>query len=333
MKFKALRVSETVDKAGKATFKQSIETLDLNDLPAGDVLIKVAFSSLNYKDALSATGNRGVTRQFPHTPGIDAAGAVIASSADGIYAGDQVIVTGYDLGMNTAGGFGQYIRVPAAWCVPIPKGMTAKDAMVFGTAGITAALSVIKLEQRGVRPEEGPLLVTGATGGVGTVAMALLTKLGYQVVAMSGKPDAASYCQRFGVGKVLDRSEFLTSKKPMLSARWRGAVDCVGGEVLGTVLKQMTPAGVVTACGLAGGTEFCASVFPFIIRGVELLGIDSVEIPLNQKAAVWMKLANEWRIDWPADTVKEISLLQVPDHIQSMLKAAHYGRVVIKHEC
>ena len=252
---------------------------EFSDLPAGELLIEVKYSSLNYKDALSASGNKGVTRKFPHTPGIDAAGVVATSSTSQFGAGDQVIVTGFDLGMNTAGGFGQYISVPASWAVKVPQGMTLKESMAYGTAGLTAALCVMRLMAFGLTKDSGEVLVTGATGGVGSVAVGILAKLGFNVVAATGKTDEKDFLTQLGAKAIISRDEANdTSGRPLQKGRWAGVVDAVGGNILATAIKSAKYGGLVAACGNAMSADLAVSVYPFILRGVSLLGVDSVEV-------------------------------------------------------
>ena len=244
--FKAMVVSETADQK----FTREIGQKEFSDLPAGELLIEVKYSSLNYKDALSASGNKGVTRKFPHTPGIDAAGVVATSSTSQFGAGDQVIVTGFDLGMNTAGGFGQYISVPASWAVKVPQGMTLKESMAYGTAGLTAALCVMRLMAFGLTKDSGEVLVTGATGGVGSVAVGILAKLGFNVVAATGKTDEKDFLTQLGAKAIISRDEANdTSGRPLQKGRWAGVVDAVGGNILATAIKSAKYGGLVAACG------------------------------------------------------------------------------------
>lgn len=311
-------------------FKQEICQLPLEGLPAGEVLVRVHYSSLNYKDALSATGHPGVSRNFPHTPGIDAAGIVEHSDAEGFAVGDEVIVTGYDLGMNTFGGLAEYIRVPAAWLIKRPTGLSLREAMILGTAGFTAGLCVHKLLRTDLCPEDGPVLVTGATGGVGSVAVKLLAQLGFTVVAATGKAEQADYLRGLGASKVIDRQELSEgSQRPMLKSRWVGAVDTVGGDILFNVVKSLNYGGSVACCGLTAGGDFAANVFPFILRGVNLLGVDSVELPLLAKASMWDMLSLQWKMDLE-DLVEEISLEQVPAVLQELLAGRQKGRVLVK---
>jgi len=326
MQFKALLVSEAAEKQ----FVPQVVTRELSDLPAGDVLVRVKYSSLNYKDALSASGNRGVTRNYPHTPGIDAAGVVEQSDNSAFAPGDEVIVTGYDLGMNTAGGFAQYIRVPAAWLVPRPAGLTLRESMLLGTAGLTAALCVAKLEQNGLSPDNGPVLVTGATGGVGSIAVTLLHKLGYSVTAATGKAEQGDFLRHLGAQEIVSRQELQEgADKSMLKERWGGAVDTVGGDILFNVAKSLRYGSSVACCGLTAGVGFKASVLPFILRGVNLLGVDSVELPLAVKSAMWDKLAKEWKLDNLDQLASEISLEALPEAIRQMLESKVAGRYLI----
>lgn len=324
--FKALVISED----GQGGYQQSLCERDFDSLPAGEVLIRVRYSSLNYKDALSATGNKGVTRRYPHTPGIDVAGVVEQSAVSEFVAGDEVIVTGYDLGMNTSGGFAQYVRVPAAWLLKRPKGLSLRESMALGTAGLTAALCVEKLEQAGLTPSAGPVLVTGATGGVGSIAVALLASRGYDVVACSGKADAVEWLKSLGAREVIAREQLQEgSEKPLLKEQWGGAVDTVGGDMLFNVVKSLRYGASVACCGLTAGTGFKASVLPFILRGVNLLGVDSVELPLVVKASMWDKLSLQWKLDL-TPLVEEVGLEQLPAAIARILAGQVRGRVLVR---
>ncbi|MCK4510074.1 MAG: YhdH/YhfP family quinone oxidoreductase [Desulfuromonadales bacterium] len=323
--FKALIVEEQPEKK----FTRKIGDHVISDLPEGPLLIKVHYSSLNFKDALSATGNRGVTRNFPHTPGIDAAGEVIEDASGTFKPGDQVVVTGWDLGMNTSGGFGEYIRIPAEWAIALPAGLSLRDSMILGTAGFTAGLSVHALAER-VAVDAGKILVTGATGGVGSVAVALLAKAGYQVVAVTGKADQVEFLKSLGASEVISRDAIMeNADRPMMKERWAGAIDVVGGEMLAAVLKSTRYGGTVTCCGLVGSPELPVNVFPFILRGVSLLGIDSVQSPTEPRLAVWKMLANEWKINLEA-LVNEVALDELEDPIQAILKGESRGRVLVK---
>ena len=322
--FKALVVREE-----QGAYVPSVCSRNTDELPPGDVLIRVQYSSLNFKDALSASGNKGVTRNFPHTPGIDAAGVVEASSVAELSVGDEVILTGYDLGMNTAGGFGQYIRVPAAWVLKRPEGLSLRESMILGTAGLTAALCVDKLEQAGLTPEQGPVLVTGATGGVGSIAVALLASLGYEVAAATGKALQADFLNRLGAAQIVDRTVLEAGKdKPMLKEQWAGAVDTVGGDILFNVVKSLRYNGSVACCGLTAGGQFQGSVFPFILRNVNLMGVDSVEQPLVVKASMWDRLSVQWKLDL-SELVQEITLDELPAEIERILGGKMVGRTLV----
>ncbi len=324
--YKCLFVEETEPK----TFSRKVTERNIDDLPEGDLTIRVRFSSLNYKDALSAIGNRGVTRKFPHTPGIDAAGEVVECGTDDFAAGDEVIVTGYDLGMNTPGGFGQYIRIPSSWALKLPDGLALNEAMALGTAGFTAALCALKLEQGGVTPENGDILVTGATGGVGSVAVSILGSSGYRVVAVTGKPDQAGFLKSLGAAEVIGREDVLEgSDKPMLKERWAGIVDVVGGDLLAAGIKAARYGGVVTCCGLVGSSDLRMNVFPFIIRGVSLMGVDSVQAGMELRHKVWSRLASEWKPARLSDMVNECTLEKLDEKIDQILESKLKGRTVV----
>lgn len=312
-------------------FAQQVVERDVADLPAGELLIRVRYSSLNFKDALSASGQRGVSRHYPHTPGIDAAGMVEHSSAAEFAEGDEVIVTGYDLGMNTAGGFGQYIRIPAGWAIKRPQGLSLREAMILGTAGLTAALCIDKLERAGLEPDDGPVLVTGATGGVGSISVMLLSALGYNVAAATGKEQQADLLTRLGAKQIVPRLELQSgTDRPLLREQWAGAVDTVGGDILFNVLKATQYGGSVACCGLTAGVDFQASVLPFILRGVNLLGVDSVELPLVVKASMWDKLSLQWKLPNLDDLVTEVGLTQLPAAIEQILRGEQVGRVLVR---
>ena len=302
----------------------------MEELPAGDVLIRVDYSSLNYKDALSATGHPGVTRKFPHVPGIDAAGTVVESGASEWKVGDEVLVTGYDMGQNTWGGYAEYVRVPAGWVVARPAGLSLRECMILGTAGFTAGMGLDALVEHGVSPARGEIVVTGASGGVGSLAVALLAKAGYQVVASTGKASAHDLLKRLGAIRVIGRDEVQdASDKPLLASRWAGAIDTVGGKTLATLVRSAHRDGCITCCGLVGGVELPLSVYPFILRGVELVGIDSAECPRERRLRVWKKLATEWKLADLEQLVTESNLAQLGPHIQEILAGRGTGRVLV----
>ena len=324
--FRAFRVEKTENRQ----FPRSIVELDSAGLPPGELLIDVAYSSLNYKDALSATGNPGVSRNFPHTPGIDAAGTVRESQSEAFAVGDEVIVIGFDLGMNTAGGFAEKIRVPAAWAVPMPAGLDLRASMILGTAGFTAALCVHKLEAFGMTPDGGPVLVTGATGGVGSVAVKLLAQLGYEVHAVTGKPDQHDFLAGLGAKELMSREDALKgAERPLGRPTWGGVVDTVGGDILVNGVKSLRYGASLAACGLVASPDIPATVLPFILRHVNLLGIDSVELPLPQKAEIWNKLAGVWQLDGLEGLVAPLALATLSDAIDRILAGKMVGRGLV----
>jgi acrylyl-CoA reductase (NADPH) len=316
------------DADGRVTSRA--ETITQDDLPAGDVLIRVAYSSLNYKDALACQGHPGVVRAFPHIPGIDCAGTVIESAAEEFRPGDEVLVTGYELGAGHWGGFAAQVRVPAEWVVPLPPGLSPRDAMIYGTAGFTAAQSVTAIVERGIEPDRGPVVVTGATGGVGSLAVAMLAKLGYDVAAVTGKRERHEWLRRLGANRVLDREEvYDESDRPLLASQWAAAVDTVGGQTLATLLRCLQHRGCVAACGLVGGAELHTTVYPFILRGVTLAGIDSAKCPRPQRLEMWHKLADAWCIDRLNELADEITLDNLPDRVQKILNGQLVGRTIV----
>jgi acrylyl-CoA reductase (NADPH) len=321
-----------VEEESKGKFTRRIGQKPIDDLPPGDVLIRVFYSSLNYKDALSAIGNRGVTRNYPHTPGIDAAGIVEKSQTERFKPGQEVLVTGYDLGMNTSGGFGAFIRVPAGWVVSLPHNLSLKESMIYGTAGFTAGLSVDKLVEGGISPDAGPVLVTGATGGVGSLAVCLLAKAGYDVIAASGKTESDRFLMDLGAKQVIHRSEIDDgSQRPLLKARWKAVVDTVGGNILATAIRSTQPHGIITCCGNVASADLALTVYPFILRGVSLMGVDSAETAMDQRLKVWAKLAGEWKPDTLSRLSSEIALPQLDQHIDLILAGKQLGRRLVKH--
>ena len=307
-----------------------VESRFLDELPEGEVLIRVSYSSLNYKDALSADGNRGVTRRYPHTPGIDAAGQVRSSMVPDCTAGMNVLCMGYDLGMNTSGGFGEYIRVPASWVMEVPDGLSLFESMQLGTAGFTAAQCVHALREHGLRPDSGPVLVTGATGGVGSLAIRLLAHLGYRAVAVTGKSDQEPYLRNLGASEVVGREQLLRGQRRMLlRERWAGVVDTVGGEILATAIKTTCYGGMVTCCGNAASGDLPLNVYPFILRGVVLAGIDSANCPMSRRREIWHKLAGDWKLAGLDALARVVSLPELDEEITRMLQGRACGRVVV----
>lgn len=326
MEFKAL-VSSEIDKK----FISEVKTRKIEDLPEGKVLIKVNFSSLNYKDALSANGNKGVSRNYPHTPGIDAAGIVEFSEVDRYQKGDEVIVTGYDLGMNTSGGFSQFIRVPEEWVVLKPAEISLSESMALGTAGLTAGLCVRKLLNHGIKPEMGKVFVTGATGGVGIVAMMLLSKLGFEVTAITGKMDSKELLMEYGASEVASRQDFDQKLlSPLQKSIFVGGVDAVGGDVLSNLLCSTSQRAAIACCGMVNGTDLNTSIFPFILRGVTLYGVDSAETELSIKEEVWSNFSNDWKLNELENNIKEIGLSDLPKEIDTILKGQQIGRIRVK---
>ena len=326
--FRALVVKE---KENKEVYRE-VGVKCFSELPEGDVLILVLYSSLNYKDALSATGHRGVTKNYPHTPGIDAAGVVAKSSSDEFIEGEEVLVTGYDLGMNTSGGFGEFIRVPASWVVKLPPTLSLRDSMVFGTAGFTAALSLYKLLEAGVQPHHGDILVNGATGGVGCMAVGFLANAGFYVVAATGKTDQTEFLKRLGAAEVIARDDIRDNpERPLMKGRWAGVIDNVGGEFLAAALKSTQPKGVVTCCGLVASPNISLTVYPFILRGIKLIGIDSAETPMMLREEIWDWIANDWKLhpELIDMVTEESSLEELETHIQRILSGKVKGRVIV----
>lgn len=324
--FKALRVAEI----SKKSFQRAVMERSIEDLPPGDVLVRVLYSSLNYKDALSASGNRGVTRHYPHTPGIDAAGIVAESKSASFHAGQEVIVSGYDLGMNTPGGFGQYIRVPAAWVMKKPENFTLREAMIYGTAGFTAAQCVSRLQNHPVSPEHGEILVTGATGGVGSFAVAILAQEGYRVTGVTGKPEQEQYLRELGARNILPREALQgNNDRMLLRETWAGIIDTAGGEILANAIKATMYGGAVTCCGNVAGPEINLNVYPFILRAITLIGIDSANCAMDTRTSLWQKMAGAWKIPRLNDLCKEISLTDLDQHIDLILQGKQKGRVII----
>jgi putative YhdH/YhfP family quinone oxidoreductase len=308
-----------------------ITRLRLAELPPGEVLIRVAYSSLNYKDALAATGHPGVSRFFPHIPGVDAAGTVAESGVNEFVEDDPVLVTGFDMGANRWGGFAEYVRVPHDWIVPLPFPLSLRDSMALGTAGLTAAMAVDALRKHDVAPDRGDVAVTGASGGVGSIAVALLAKLGYQVAAVTGKASAHDYLKKLGASQVLDRQAVDdASGRPLLSGRWAGAVDTVGGNILGTLIRATRLGGCVAACGLAGGSSLPVTVFPFILRGVTLSGIEAAWVPASVRSEIWDRLAVQWKLENLGAIAQPVDLEQLPSKFPEILAGRVTGRFVVR---
>src|SRR5437868_499272 len=320
-----------VEKDTAGQIHRGMAERPISDLPPGEVLVRVEFSSLNYKDALAAQGHPGVVRKLPHVPGIDAAGTV-AESADGRFKpGDPVIITGYELGAGQWGGWADYVRVPADWIVPLPHGLSLKETMVLGTAGFTAAQCVQAIVLNGVTPDAGEILVTGATGGVGCLAVKLLAKLGYSAVAVTGKSQLKPRLYEWGASRVLAREEAVNhTDRPLLTAFWAGAVDTVGGQTLATIVRETKPYGVVAACGLVGGTDLKLTVHPFILRGVTLAGIGSALLPHDRRLEIWRKLSQDWRLEGLDELTTTIGLADVEQYIQRILNGEIVGRTVVQ---
>ena len=325
--FKAL----VVEKHSEQQYKRSVNDWPIDNLPANDTLVKVEYSSLNYKDALSATGHEGVTKNYPHVPGIDAAGTIVESENASFNSGDEVIVTSYDLGQNTPGGFGQYIRVPSKWVVPLPHGLSLKESMMIGTAGFTAAIGVYHLRHNEIEPGDGKILVTGATGGVGIMAISILSKLGYSVTAATGKLDKTNFLKKAGASNVINREEVQDqSSRPLLSSKWAGAVDTVGGIMLDTTLRQTKQNGTVTCCGNVLGHELHTSVYPFILRGVHLAGMDSGYCKMELRKKLWEKLSSDWKPLRLNQITRTCSLEELNEEIDQILEGKQVGRVLVK---
>ncbi|MDV7186413.1 YhdH/YhfP family quinone oxidoreductase [Lutibacter sp. TH_r2] len=323
--FKAFRVEEENEK-----FVSEIKEMPFQELAEDEVLIKVSYSSLNYKDALSASGNKGVTRNFPHTLGIDAVGTVTSSTSEKFKVDEKVIVTSYDLGMNTDGGYAEYVKVPASWVVKLPENLSEKEAMIIGTAGLTAGMSVLRLIET-VKPEDGTIVVSGATGGVGSVSVMILNKLGYKVAAITGKEAEKQYLLDLGATEVILRKDFEElQNRPLLKPAFAGAIDTVGGVILQNMIKSVHPLGVVTACGNAASIKLELTVFPFILRGVSLIGIDSQNYPMNYREQVWNKLAKEWKLDNLKYNSTTITLNDLSEKLNLMLQGQLKGRTVLE---
>lgn len=325
MSYTALLVTESAPDH----FTHALAARELSDLPEHDTLIRVRWSSLNFKDALSFSGNKGITRSYPHTPGVDAAGVI--ESSPNFEKGTEVMVVGFDLGMNTPGGLAEYIRVPAEWVIPKPEGLSLRECMVLGTAGFTAAQCLYRLQQNGLTPRAGDVVVTGATGGVGSVALALLARAGFNVTASSRQPEKASWLLDIGAADILPAEQVSEDNgKPMLKGRWAGAVETVGGKTLEVLTRSMKHRGIITCCGMITGSELHTNVFPFILRGLTLIGIDSAECPMPMKKEIWAKLAADWKPECLDQIAREIPLSEAADALADMKSGQSRGRTVVR---
>lgn len=325
--FNALVVNKLDDQ-----FSVKPEKLTIQDLPKGEVLIRVHYSGVNYKDSLATIPNGNIVKAFPFVPGIDLAGVVVSSEDARFQEGDEVIATSYEIGVSHFGGYSEYARIPAKWIVPLPKGLTLKEAMIIGTAGFTAALSIQRLEENSLTPEKGRVLVTGATGGVGSFAVSIFSTLGYQVEASTGKETEKEYLKKLGAASIVAREEVFDGKVRALGKqKWAAAVDPVGGEPLASLLSQIQYGGSVAASGLTAGTNLPTNVFPFILRGVNLLGIDSVYCPMETRLKVWNRLATDFKPASLEDFIQqEVTLEQLPVVLPTLLKGEARGRTLVK---
>ena len=315
------------------SFINSIEKKDISTLPDNDTLVRVKFSSLNYKDALSASGNKGVTRNYPHTPGIDAAGIIEETTSKNFQVGDEVIITGYDMGMNTFGGFGEYIRVPQEWIVKKPGNLSLSESMAFGTAGLTAGLCLRKLLLHGLKPDDGEVFVSGVTGGVGIISLMLFSKLGFDVTAITGKMDQEKLLKNLGAKTVLDRNDLDSDLiSPLQKPIYAGGIDAVGGKILSNLICSTSQRAAIACCGMVGGLSLDTSIFPFILRGLSLFGIDSAESLLETKEEVWNNFATSWKLENIDENIKDISLNELPSEIDKILDGKQIGRVRIVYD-
>jgi putative YhdH/YhfP family quinone oxidoreductase len=328
MEYRALVTSEE-----NKTFFNSVTKKDTVDLPDNDTLIKVKYSSLNYKDALSASGNKGVTRNYPHIPGIDAAGVIEETSGNKYKSGDEVIVTGYDMGMNTYGGFGEYIKVPQEWIVKKPDNLTLSESMAFGTAGLTAGLCLRKLLTHGLKPEDGNVFVSGVTGGVGIISLMLFKKLGFSVSAITGKLDQEEFLKSLGANEVIDRNTLdLDLISPLQKPLYSGGIDAVGGKILANLICSTSQRAAISCCGMVGGLSLDTSIFPFILRGLSLFGVDSAESLIDVKEEIWNNFSSVWKLENIDENIKDISLDELPGEIDKILKGEQIGRVRIVYD-
>ncbi|MGQ9928188.1 MAG: acrylyl-CoA reductase (NADPH) [Chloroflexaceae bacterium] len=317
-----------VDESGGSR-RVKVRDVPVSDLPPGEVLVRVAYSTLNFKDGLAVTGKGKILRSTPMVPGIDFAGTVVESASPQLNPGDQVVLTGWGVGERHWGGYSQFNRVKADWLVPLPEGMSLRQAMAIGTAGFTAMLCVQALERHGVQPGGREVLVTGAAGGVGSVAVALLARAGYQVVAATGRLQEEEYLKSLGAASVIDRAVLTAPGRPLETERWAGAVDTVGGAVLGGIFRSVAYYGVVAACGNAGGAEFTTSVFPFILRGVQLIGVESVMVPPEQRREAWARIARDLPGALIDRLTQVIPMSAVPEYSETITRGQVRGRIVV----
>ena len=328
MKYRALITTEN-----NKTFDNTVEEKEFDFLPDNNTLIKVKYSSLNYKDALSASGNKGVTRKYPHTPGIDAAGIIEETTSEKFKKGDEVIVTGYDMGMNTFGGFGEYIKVPEEWIIKKPNNLSLSESMAFGTAGLTAGLCLRKLLQHGLKPDDGKVFVSGVTGGVGIISLMLFSKLGFQVTAITGKMNEKDLLMDLGANEVIDRNDLdIDLVSPLQKPIYSGGIDAVGGKILSNLICSTSQRAAIACCGMVGGLTLDTSIFPFILRGLSLFGIDSAESLLEVKEEVWNSFSSDWKLENIDQNIKDISLDELPSEIEKILKGNQIGRVRVVYD-
>ena len=325
--FKAIVIKENQEQV-----IYGIENVNLDSLSDGEVLIKVAYSSINYKDMLAVQKNGGVIRNYPMIPGIDLSGTIVHTSDNRYTEGQEVVVTGFDMGMSHTGGFAEFARVPADWIVPLPANLTLKDAMVFGTAGFTAALSIIALEEKGMDINNNPrILVTGSTGGVGSIAIQILAKIGYKnISALVRKKHQEEVAKSLGATNVVFASELGEQNKPLNKQKFDFVLDTVGGEVASVLIPQISYGGSMSMCGNAGGIKLTSTVLPFILRGINLLGIDSVNVPINKRGYIWGKIADKWNIS-QTTLINELTLNELPQTIETIKNGQHLGRTIIKY--